>query len=375
MKFGMFIELQMPRPWSDTAEYDCFWQAVRQATYAEEMGFERVWLVEHHFLTEFAHSSAPEVTLATIAQHTTTMRLGFGVVLAPVHHPLQVAARAATLDIFSNGRVDVGVGRTKGPYQLTPFGVDVAETQDRMLETLQCLPEMWTQEVFSHQGKYWQIPPREVIPKPVQKPHPPLWMACTQEDTFRLAGELGVGCLVNTLGGPEKTRALVNTYYGAIAHAQPVGKFINRQVVASTIGFCDENDAKARQKGADVASWYLNQSRQRFTLEWAGVDPEAVPEDYRFYLRGGSRMLDPQQQQPPTPDQLLAGGGYCVGNPDACIRVIEEFESMGVDEVMPIFQAGHATHEEVMNSLRLFGKYVIPHFRQKEQRAQQVADN
>jgi len=303
------------------------------------------------------------------------MRLGFGVVLAPVHHPLQVAARAATLDIFSNGRVDVGVGRTKGPYQLTPFGVDVAETQDRMLETLQCLPEMWTQEVFSHQGKYWQIPPREVIPKPVQKPHPPLWMACTQEDTFRLAGELGVGCLVNTLGGPEKTRALVNTYYGAIAHAQPVGKFINRQVVASTIGFCDENDAKARQKGADVASWYLNQSRQRFTLEWAGVDPEAVPEDYRFYLRGGSRMLDPQQQQPPTPDQLLAGGGYCVGNPDACIRVIEEFESMGVDEVMPIFQAGHATHEEVMNSLRLFGKYVIPHFRQKEQRAQQVADN
>ena len=126
MKFGMFYELQMPRPWTDTAEYDTLWNAVRQVQYAEEMGFERVWLVEHHFLTEFAHSSAPEVMLAVMAQHTKKMRLGFGVVLAPVHHPLHVAARASTLDILSDGRVDVGVGRTKGPYQLTPFGTDVA---------------------------------------------------------------------------------------------------------------------------------------------------------------------------------------------------------------------------------------------------------
>ena len=109
------------------------------------------------------------------------------------------------------------------------------------------------------------------------------------------------------------------------------------------------------------------------------MDPESVPEEYRFYLRGGSRMLDPQQQEAPTQDQLLGGGGYCVGNPDSCIKVIEEFESMGVNEVMPIFQAGHATHDEVMNSLRLFGKYVIPHFREKEKRAGskagQAADN
>ena len=148
MKFGMFYELQMPRPWTDTAEYDTLWDAVRQVQYAEEMGFERVWLVEHHFLTEFAHSSAPEVMLAVMAQHTKKMRLGFGVVLAPVHHPLHVAARASTLDILSDGRVDVGVGRTKGPYQLTPFGTDVATTQSMMVETLECLPRMWCDEVF-----------------------------------------------------------------------------------------------------------------------------------------------------------------------------------------------------------------------------------
>ena len=154
----------------------------------------------------------------------------------------------------------------------------------------------------------------------------------------------------------------------------PVGRFINRQVVASTIGFCDEDDARARRKGAEVAAWYLEQSRQRFTLEWAGVDPNAVPEEYQFYVqggatRGGSPSQDPQQQKPPTPEDLLAGGGYCVGDPDACIRVIEEFEAMGVDEIMPIFQAGHATNDEVMNSIRLFGEHVIPHFRAKERSA------
>ena len=373
MKFGMFYELQMPKPWSANAEYDTFWQAIEQVSYAEEMGFERVWLVEHHFLTEFAHSSAPEVTLAIMAERTSRMRLGFGVVLTPVHHPLHVAARTATLDIFSNGRVDVGVGRTKGPYQLTPFGTDVSQTQSMMVETLECLTGMWTQDVFSHEGENWTIPPREVIPKPIQKPHPPLWMACTQEDTFRMAGELGLGCLVNTLGGTDKTRGLINTYFDAVERANPVGSFVNKQVVASTIGFCDEKDQRAREKGAGVAGWYLNQSKQRFTLEWSGVDPALVPAEYQFYLqggavRGGGPSADPQQQQPPTPDELLAGGGYCVGDPDACIRVIEEFESMGVNEIMPIFQAGYATHEEVMNSIRLFGKYVIPHFREKEKR-------
>jgi len=377
MRFGMFYELQMPKPWSENAEYNTLWQAVEQVTYAEEMGFEQVWLVEHHFLSEFAHSSAPEVTLAIMAERTSKMRLGFGVVLAPVHHPLHVAARVATLDIFSNGRVDVGVGRTKGPYQITPFGTDVAQTQSMMIETLECLPGMWTQDVFSHEGEHWSIPPREVIPKPIQKPHPPLWMACTQEDTFRLAGQLGLGCLVNTLGGTDKTRGLVNAYFEAIENPNPVGHFINKQVVASTIGFCDENGGKAREKGSAVASWYLNQSRQRFTLEWAGVDPNAVPDEYKFYMqggavRGGGPSADPQQQKPPSQDELLAGGGYCVGNPDDCIRVIEEFEAMGVNEIMPIFQAGHATHEEVLNSIRLFGKYIIPHFQEKEKRAKAV---
>ena len=121
--------MQVPRPAPTGAEQQRLREITEQVVLAEEMGFEHVWFVEHHFLTEWAHSSAPEVMLAVLSQHTTKMRLGFGVVLRPVHHPLHVAAKTATLDIMSDGRVDVGVGRAGNPYQLEPFGVKLEDTR------------------------------------------------------------------------------------------------------------------------------------------------------------------------------------------------------------------------------------------------------
>jgi alkanesulfonate monooxygenase SsuD/methylene tetrahydromethanopterin reductase-like flavin-dependent oxidoreductase (luciferase family) len=206
MKFGLFYEIQVPRPVSPVPEAERLREVVAQVRYAEEMGFDRVWFVEHHFLTEWAHCSASEVMLAVMSQHTTTMRLGFGVVLLPVHHPLHVAAKVATLDVMSGGRVDVGVGRSGNPYQLTPFGVKLEETRERWEEALSIIPRMWTEQVFSHEGKFYQIPPREVIPKPMQQPHPPMFSACSQDDTFQRAGELGLGCLCNVLGSYRRSK-------------------------------------------------------------------------------------------------------------------------------------------------------------------------
>src|ERR687896_2740751 len=180
MKFGLFYEIQVPRPAPPEAEHQRIREIVDQVVLAEEMGFEHVWFVEHHFLTEWAHCSASEVMLAAISQHTSQMRLGFGVILLPVHHPLHVAAKTATLDVMSGGRVDVGVGRSGNPYQLTPFGIKLDETRDRWEESLSILPRMWTEQVFSYEGKYYRIPPREVIPKPLQRPHPPMFSACSQ---------------------------------------------------------------------------------------------------------------------------------------------------------------------------------------------------
>ena len=202
MKFGLLYELEMPKPWDPKKEREIFHEALEQIVLAEEMGFEYVWMVEHHFLTEFAHSSAPEVFLGALTQRTSKMRLGHGVVLLPVNHPIRVAEYVATLDIMSNGRVEFGTGRSGTPYQLTPFGTELKDTRPMWEEALDIIPRMWTEEVFSHQGTYYNIAPREIIPKPVQDPHPPIWVAASQVETFKMAGEKGIGALCFTLGEP-----------------------------------------------------------------------------------------------------------------------------------------------------------------------------
>ena len=371
MKFGMFYEVQVPRPAPPEAEHQRLREIVDQVVLAEEAGFDHVWFVEHHFLTEWAHSSASEVMLAVLSQHTTKMRLGFGVVLLPVHHPLHVAVKTATLDVMSGGRVDVGVGRAGNPYQITPFGIDLEDTRGIWEESLRMLPDIWTQETFSHHGRYFNVPEREVIPKPMQKPHPPLWSACSQEDTFQLAGEMGVGCLCNVLGQYETVERRIGIYKEALKNANPVGKFVNGQVVASSIGFCDENKQRARERGAEIAAWNINIRLRNYERGWSGFDTSNVPENYRHHVRRVE--WDPQMRQGVSPEEVLSSGRFCVGTPDECIDVIENYERIGADEIMPIFQAGPATDAEVKNSIRLFGKYVIPHFKEKERRVQAAA--
>jgi len=212
---------------------------------------------------------------------------------------------------------------------------------------------------------------REIIPKPMQKPHPPLWSACSQPDTFQRAGELGIGCLCNVLGQYNEVEGRINTYRQALKTATPVGKFVNDKVVVSSIGFCDDNKQRTRERGAEIAAWNINIRLRNYERGWTGVDTKNVPADYRHHIR---RMeWDPQMRKGVTPQEVLSTDRFCVGTPDECIEVIENYERIGADEVMPIFQAGPATHGQVMTSLRLFGKYVIPHFKEKERRAQAAA--
>ncbi len=366
MKFGLFYEIQVPRPAAPGAEQQRIREVIDQVRLAEEMGFEQVWFVEHHCLTEWAHCSAPEVMLAAISQVTSTIRLGFGVILLPVHHPIHVAVKTATLDVLSGGRVDVGVGRSGNPYQIAPFGIDIADTRGIWEESLSMLPKLWTQEIYSHQGKYFNVPEREILPKPMQIPHPPLWTACSQDDTFQRAGELGIGCLCNVLGQYDAVEKRINIYKEALKTAQPVGQFLNDKVVVSSIGFCDENRQRARERGAEIAAWNINIRLRNYERGWAGVDTKNVPESYRHHVRRFE--WDPQMRQGVSAEEVLSTGRFCVGTPDECIEVAENYEKMGADQIMPIFQAGPATDAEVKNSLRLFGKYVIPHFKDKERR-------
>jgi alkanesulfonate monooxygenase SsuD/methylene tetrahydromethanopterin reductase-like flavin-dependent oxidoreductase (luciferase family) len=221
VRIGLFYQIQVPKPWTRSSESQRIHEALEQIPYAEQQGFESVWFSEHHFRPVWSHNSAPDLTLAAVSQRTSRIRLGIGVVLAPVHHPLHVAARMATLDILSHGRVDVGLGRTGYPYQLTPYGADLKDTRGMWQEFADVLPRIWTQEEISYAGTYFQIPRREVLPKPVQQPHPPLWSACGSDETARLTtGSLGMGGLFSGEGGPDRVKQLMALYRDALRTSQ-----------------------------------------------------------------------------------------------------------------------------------------------------------
>ena len=367
MKFGLFYQIQVPKPWDEDSESKRIWEALDQIEYAEEMGYDSVWFSEHHFRPVWSHNSAPDLTLAAVSQRTSRIRLGVGVVLAPIHHPLHTAARMSTLDILSNGRVDVGLGRTGYPYQLTPYGTKLEDTRGMWEEFAQVLPKIWTEEVVSHEGKYYQIPPREVLPKPLQKPHPPLWSACSSEATTRTAAELGLGALVGSEGGPDKVGDVLQSYHQALKAANPTGVAPNSQNALMTAGFCHEDPKEIEGRGTELIGWYMDQQRERARLVWQGVDPATVPSDYQgYYERDMKLAAGPHQGEATASETVKKGTSFCVGTPAQCIEFFEKYEAMGVAQVFLLSAIGPASHEEVMNTLTMFGKHVIPHFRAKE---------
>ena len=364
MQLGLFYQMQVPKPWTAESESDRYWQMMEQVSYAEELGFARVWLTEHQFRSEWSHSSAPDVTLAALSQRTTRMRLGIAVTVPPVQHPLHIAARIATLDILSKGRVDLGVGRSGYPYQMAAFGVELEDATGMVEESLEILPRAWTEAKVSYSGRHYQIPPREILPKPVQKPHPPIWLGCSREETFAKAGRQGLGCLAMAGGGPERLGRLIGVYHEAAKRAEPVSKVVCEQVSASTVAICAETRQQAFQRGAEIIDWYRQQQDLRDARVWSEQNPERVPADYRWHYDRSTDANSPKRDETSSLAQIESGR-YCIGDPDDCIRFLERYEESGVDEIMPLFQVGPITHEEVMTTLRLFGEHVIPHFREK----------
>ena len=366
MQIGMFYQIQVPKPWTPTSDFDRYWEMMDQVVLAEELGFRSVWLADHQFRTEWSHSSAPDVTLGAISQRTSQIRLGIAVAVPPVEHPLHIAARTATLDILSNGRVDLGVGRSGYPYQMAAFGTDLANATGMVDEALEIIPRAWTEGEFSYQGEYFNIPPREVHPKPVQKPHPPIWLGCSQEETFRKAGELGLGCLAMSGGGPDRLTQLIQAYRNSIKAAKPVGKLIQNKVSISMLAICAESRQKAQERGAEILDWYRHQQSLRDVRVWQDQDPSNVPDDYQWHYQRSTGTDSHKGEYVSSLDQIKAGR-YCIGNPDDCLGYLEQYFPTGVDEIMPLFQVGPMAHQEVMETLRLFGKHVIPQLTQPGQ--------
>ena len=213
MKFGIFYELQLPRPWDADSEHRLFHEALDQVELADQLGYDHAWEVEHHFLEEYSHSSAPEVFLAAASQRTKNIRLGHGIVQLTTNHPARVVERVSTLDLLSHGRVELGIGEGSSVTELHPFDRRFRDKRSVWEDAVRATLPMFWEEGWEYHGEWFDFPLRNVVPKPLQKPHPPLWVACSQMETIEMAARRGMGALGFQFVSPEAAVAWVNHYY------------------------------------------------------------------------------------------------------------------------------------------------------------------
>ncbi len=365
MKIDLLYEIAIPKPWHANSEFEAYWQTIEQIELADQMGFDTVWEVEHHFLNEFSHSSAPEVFLAAVAQRTKNIRIGHGVTLLPhpFNHPIRIAERIGALDILSRGRVEWGTGRSS-QFEQAPFGIHYRESRAMWQEALEIIPRMWREDPFSYEGRYFKIPPRSIIPKPVQKPHPPIWMAATSPESWLLAGKNGIGALgFSFIMNLDEIAHRIAGYRGALKEARPVGAFVNDRVGVFTIVHCAETNQQARDNGAHQAAiWYTLYGVRNIFGDPSAAADSGGDAPYQEFV-DSNPLIKKATQGRLTFEELDRQDSIVVGDPDKCIRKLERYRDLGLDRVLCLMQVGDISHQKVLQSLRLFGQYVIPHFK------------
>lgn len=372
MKFGTFYEHQLPRPWREDSELRLFQEALDQVELADRLGLDYMWEVEHHFLEEYAHSSAPEIFLAACSQRTRQIRLGHGVVLLPpgYNHPARVAERIATLDLVSNGRIEFGTGESSAEAELGGFGIAREHKREMWRESLEAICRMFVEQPFAgHQGKHFQMPPRNVVPKPVQKPHPPLWVACSRRETILLAARLGIGALTFAFISPEEARQWVNDYYKTLAEeCTPIGSAVNANIAVVTGFMCDRDEAKASKMGDEGLSFFAYSLGHHYVF---GRHEPGKTDLWANFKNLGGAMPPPANGQPAQgfgrDIPADAGLNRCVGTPAQLAQKLGEYEQAGVDQVIFVSQAGNNRHEDICASLELFAREVMPQFRERDQ--------
>ncbi len=387
MKFGLLYEAQRAFQGNDVDWNSLYKETLDQCELADRMGFDNLWFVEHHFLMGFSGSPCPEVLLGALSQRTKNIRIGFGVSILPNHHPIRIAERVAMVDQLTDGRVEFGTGRSNA-YEQIGQGIDPRETRDRWEEALRMLPQIWQSDEFSWDGNFWNVPARRVLPRVFQKPHPRMYLACTQTDSFRLAAEKGIGVLSSSSYAVDILAEHVKTYREAVKHASPVGAFVNEFWGNNVHAICGTDDQEAKELCAQSMKTFFGPDKpyiqgrinayEELLEAWGGV-PDHLTADFGRWLRQSDDAHKEQAAQAGISldsgpgaaraavaqldaNVLSQRGVIIAGNPESCIETVKMYEDIGVDQVIMIMQTETVPHHRVMESIELFGREVIPAF-------------
>jgi alkanesulfonate monooxygenase SsuD/methylene tetrahydromethanopterin reductase-like flavin-dependent oxidoreductase (luciferase family) len=367
MKFGIFSEVQIPKPlhnddWDPGQEARAFNEVLDQVEFADRLGYDYLFQVEHHFSHEYSHSSAPEIILATLARRTQRIRLGTGITQMPppVNHPARVAERVATLDILSGGRVEFGTGAGASDAEVEPFGVPEGAKHGMWREaTEECL-KMMSQALYPGiQGEYFSMPAREVVPKPIQKPHPPVWMAAGRGHSVAEAAELGMGSLSHTFESPDTAATRVTSYWEQLRRSiRPIGQAINPATTSVANMLCcpttEEAIAKG-QPGADFFTFAISRTRRK-----------PIDHLHRDFAAGErDEPVGPLSETERRFMQLSSGPFMMLGSPAHLRDLLRQYEAARVDIFIFLIQCGVRPHEQIMASLELFAKDVMPEFQDR----------
>lgn len=392
MKFGLFYELQLPKPagqeqWDPDDEHKIYHDMLDQVELADSLGFDYVFEVEHHFLEEYSHSSAPEMMMAALSQRTKNIRLGHGIVLMPpgYNHPARVAERISALDLLSNGRVEFGTGESASTMELGGFEVDRAQKKAMWEECTREATNMMTQTPYQgFQGQFFSMPPRNVIPKPQQSPHPPLWVAASRRETTMLAARFGMGSLGFGFETPDELAERTNEYYRIIREeCYPIGHAINPGLAVLTTFMMGQTDEEALERSANGPAFFSHSLGYYYNPVTGGKHSPGEKNIYDSFLEANKKQNtlsaetgfvkeeDIRKDEPEEEVQRAlyraARSGTAVGTVDRVRDMLSTYEENHLDVMIFVAQCGDRKHEHIMESIELFGKEILPEFKERHE--------
>ena len=337
------MSCSFPARGTTESEHRLIHEALAEVDIADQLGFDYVWANEHHFLEEYSHSSAPEVFLAAAAARTRQIHVGHAVVLSPPGYnpPARVAERIATLDLISSGRVEWGTGQSASRTELEGFNVDQATKRAQWAEATEQTANMMAMEPYpGSRASSSRCPRRNVVPKPFQKPHPPIWVACSNKETIHAAARAGIGALAFAFIDPAEAAKWAGEYYDIIKSEEcvPIGHTVNANIAMAT-GFSvhhDEDEAKAR--GLEAFQYF------GFALGHFYV--------YGQHKPGATNVWERFQVARAMLPDVAHGNG--IGTPEQLRERLRQYQDAGVDQVIFVQQAGRNKHEHIIDSLKLF---------------------